>query len=172
MCEDAPVDDLESWFDKGVTDGLPVVPPSRARVERMLAASARAREDLVGEVPPNYGRATVEKVATNAVMAGCRPEYMPVLIALIEAMCDPQYGVEHSGNTPGGDTLIILTGLTMSPTVDTAFPWLLTLFGGRQAARTSRSAMAPLAPEKSQTAACPSRVSAFDKPPDALTPAR
>jgi hypothetical protein len=56
----APVDDLEIWFDKGVTDGLPVIPPSRARVERMLAASARARDHLVGEVAPNYGRATVE----------------------------------------------------------------------------------------------------------------
>ena len=51
----APVDDLEVWFDKGVTDGLPVSPPSRARVERMLAASARARDHLVGEVAPNYG---------------------------------------------------------------------------------------------------------------------
>ena len=46
----------------------------------------------------------------NGVMAGCRPEYMPILVALIEAMCDPQYGVEHSGNTPGADTLIILNG--------------------------------------------------------------
>jgi len=52
----------------------------------------------------------VWNVAVNGVMAGCRPEYMPVLVALIEAMADPKYAVEHSGNTPGGDTLIILNG--------------------------------------------------------------
>ena len=89
----APVDDLEIWFDKGVTDGLPVIPPSRARVERMLAASARARDDLVGEVAPNYGRATVEKIAINAVMAGCRPEYFPVVLAAVEAACDPSFNL-------------------------------------------------------------------------------
>jgi hypothetical protein len=111
LCEDAPVDDLESWFDKGVTDGLPVVPPSRARVERMLAASARAREDLVGEVPPNYGRATVEKVATNAVMAGCRPEYFPVVLAAVEAACDPSFNLHGvSTSTHFSGPLVVVHG--------------------------------------------------------------
>ena len=50
------------------------------------------------------------KVAVNGVMAGCRPEYMPILVALVEAMADPRYGVEHSGNTPGAETLIVLNG--------------------------------------------------------------
>ena len=59
---------------------------------------------------PDKRAATVWSIAVNGVMAGCRPEYMPILVALIEAMCDPEYGVEHSGNTPGGDTLIILNG--------------------------------------------------------------
>jgi hypothetical protein len=107
----APVDDLEIWFDKGVTDGLPVIPPSRARVERMLAASARARDHLVGEVPPNYGRATVEKIAINAVMAGCRPEYLPVVLAAVEAMCDERFcllGV--SGTTDAVAPLVIVNG--------------------------------------------------------------
>ena len=89
----SPVDDLEIWFDKGVTDGLPVIPPSRERVERMLAAISRDRHDLVGEVAPNYGRATVEKVAINAVMAGCRPEYLPVVLAAVEAACDPSFNL-------------------------------------------------------------------------------
>ena len=75
------MDDIEIWFDKGVTDGLPVVPPTRERVTLMLAGTARDRAELVGEVAPNYGRATVEKVAVNAVMAGCRPDYLPVVIA-------------------------------------------------------------------------------------------
>jgi hypothetical protein len=111
LCEDAPVDDLEIWFDKGVTDGLPVVPPSRARVEQMLAASARARADLVGEVAPNYGRATVEKVAINAVMAGCRPEYFPVVLAAVEAACDPSFNLHGvSTSTHFSGPLIIAHG--------------------------------------------------------------
>ena len=59
---------------------------------------------------PDKRRATVWNVAVNGVMAGCRPEYMPILVALVEAMADPRYGVEHSGNTPGAETLIILNG--------------------------------------------------------------
>ena len=71
------MDDFESWFDKGVTDGLPVVPPTRERVERMLAGTRRDRGELAGKMPPNYGRATVERLAVNAVMAGCRPSICP-----------------------------------------------------------------------------------------------
>jgi hypothetical protein len=107
----APVDDLEIWFDKGVTDGLPVVPPSRARVERMLAASSRARDDLVGEVAPNYGRATVLKVAINAVMAGCRPEYFPVVLAAVEAACDASFNLHGvSTSTHFSGPLIVVHG--------------------------------------------------------------
>ena len=107
----APVDDLEIWFDKGVTDGLPVIPPSRARVERMLAASARPRDRLVGEVAPNYGRATVEKIAINAVMAGCRPEYFPVVLAAVEAACDPSFNLHGvSTSTHFSGPLIVVHG--------------------------------------------------------------
>jgi len=107
----APVDDLEIWFDKGVTDGLPVIPPSRARVERMLAASARAHDHLVGEVAPNYGRATVEKIAINAVMAGCRPEYFPVVLAAVEAACDPSFNLHGvSTSTHFSSPLIVVHG--------------------------------------------------------------
>jgi hypothetical protein len=87
------VDDLEVWFDKGVTDGLPVIPPSRERVTRMLAGTTRDPQDLVGDVAPNYGRATVEKVAINAVMAGCRPEYLPVVLACVEAACTDEFNM-------------------------------------------------------------------------------
>jgi len=107
----APVDDLEIWFDKGVTDGLPVIPPSRARVERMLAAGARAHDHLVGEVAPNYGRATVEKIAINAVMAGCRPEYFPVVLAAVEAACDPSFNLHGvSTSTHFSSPLIVVHG--------------------------------------------------------------
>jgi hypothetical protein len=104
-------DDLEVWFERGVTDGLPVVPPTRERVDRMLAASGRPRETLVAEVPPNFGRATVEKLAVNAVMAGCRPDYFPVLLAVVEAACDPAFNLHgQSGTTNATSPLIIING--------------------------------------------------------------
>ena len=104
-------DEIETWFERGVTDGLPVVPPTRARVDAMLAATRRARTELVGEVPPNFGRATLEKLAVNAVMAGCRPEYFPVVIAVVEAACDPAFNLHgQSGTTNAASPLIILNG--------------------------------------------------------------
>ena len=113
--EGASVADLltrsyEHAYEQGWTDGLPIIPATPEAVAKFVAASGRKADELIALLPPRKGRATVEVIAVNAIMAGCRPEYMPVLIALIEAMCDPKYGVEHSGNTPGGDTLIILNG--------------------------------------------------------------
>jgi hypothetical protein len=87
------MDEFEVWFEKGVTDGLPVIPPTRERVERMLGGSRRDRAEVLGEMPPNYGRLTVEKAAINAVMAGCRPDYLPVVIAAAEAACDPLFNL-------------------------------------------------------------------------------
>lgn len=92
------------------SEGLPIVPPTHERVERFLKRTSRAPDDVLGIMLPDRRAATVLSVAVNGVMAGCRPEYMPVLVALVEAMADPGYGVEHSGNTPGSDTLIILNG--------------------------------------------------------------
>ena len=104
-------DDVEVWFERGVTDGLPVVPPSRTRVDAMLATTRRPREQLVAEVPPNYGRATVEKLAVNAVMAGCRADYFPVVLAVVEAACDPAFNLHgQSGTTNAASPLIILNG--------------------------------------------------------------
>ena len=108
---DADSDAIESLFARGVTDGLPVVPPSRDRVERAIAASGREGGELIALVPPNYGRATAEKIAINAVMAGCRPEYMPVVIAAVEAMCDEAFdlhGVSATTNAPA--PLVIVNG--------------------------------------------------------------
>ena len=66
-------------YARGVTDGLPGRSAHPSAVERAIAASGRAADELIALVPPNYGRATVEKIAINAVMAGCRPEYLPVV---------------------------------------------------------------------------------------------
>jgi hypothetical protein len=84
-----PDDPIEQLFERGVTDGLPAVPPTRERVERMLdGAPGRTRAELIGTLGPCYGEATVERVAVNAVMAGCTPAYFPVVLAGVEALCD------------------------------------------------------------------------------------
>ena len=104
-------DEFELFFERGVTDGLPVVPPTRARVERMLQATRRAPEVLIGELPPNYGRVTVEKVAINAVMAGCRPEYLPVVLAVAECACEPAFNLHGVATSTHFSTpLIVVNG--------------------------------------------------------------
>jgi hypothetical protein len=104
-------DAIEALFARGVTDGLPVVPPTPARVQAAVRASGRDGRELIGEVAPQMGRATVEKIAINAVMAGCRPEYMPVVIAAVEAICDPAFAlVGVSGTTDAVAPLIVVNG--------------------------------------------------------------
>lgn len=78
-------DEIEACFDRGWSDGLPVVPPTRERVLRMLSGTRRAADEVVGTVPPDLNDCTIEKIAINAVMAGCKSEYMPVVIAAVEA---------------------------------------------------------------------------------------
>ena len=84
-------DPLEACFERGWTDGLPVVPPTPERILRMLGGTPRAPDEVVGAVPPDYAECTVEKVAINAVLAGCKPEYMPVALAALEAALDPDF---------------------------------------------------------------------------------
>ncbi|MEE2635726.1 MAG: TlpA disulfide reductase family protein [Acidobacteriota bacterium] len=90
-----PVDDdpFEFMTSQGLDDGLPVVPPTEDRVLRMLDGTTRSPSDVVAHVPPNLAPATVEKVAINAVMAGCRPEYLPVVIAAAEAACTDEFNL-------------------------------------------------------------------------------
>ncbi|MEC8820426.1 MAG: thioredoxin, partial [Pseudomonadota bacterium] len=71
-------DDIEACFDQDWSDGLPVVPPTQVRLMRMLAGTHRDPQEYIGDVPPDYGRCTIEKIALNAVLAGCRPENLPV----------------------------------------------------------------------------------------------
>jgi hypothetical protein len=86
-------DDFEAMWDRGWTDGLPVVPPTEARVLRMLGGTARSPHEHVAVVPPNLVAVTVEKVAINAVMAGCRPEHLPVVLAAVEAACTDEFNM-------------------------------------------------------------------------------
>ena len=104
-------DALNDYFYRNEwSDGLPIVPPTRRRIEQFLSFTDYAPDKVLGILLPDSRAATVWSVAVNGVMAGCKPQYMPVLVAMIEAMADSYYGVEHSGNTPGGETLIIVNG--------------------------------------------------------------
>jgi hypothetical protein len=76
------------------TDGLPIVPPTEARVARMLAATALAPDTLIARLAPAFGEATVERIAVNAVMAGCDPEYLPLLITVVHAVNEPQFNLQ------------------------------------------------------------------------------
>ena len=87
------VDAIAACQERGWTDGLPVVPPTGERVLAMLDGTPRAPGDIVGVIPPDRIACTVEKVAINAVMAGCRPEYMPVVLTAIEAALEPNFGL-------------------------------------------------------------------------------
>src|SRR5258705_5542386 len=104
-------DPIEALFARGVTAGLPGVPPAAGGVAAGGAARGRGADELVAEMPPRFGRATVQKIAINAVMAGCRPEYLPVVLAAVEAMCDERFcllGV--SGTTDAVAPLVIVNG--------------------------------------------------------------
>jgi hypothetical protein len=86
-------DEMEAMFDRGWSDGLPVVPPTVPRVLRMLDGTDRHPDEVVAVVPPDLVPCTVEKVAVNAVMAGCRPEYLPVVLAAVEAACTDEFNM-------------------------------------------------------------------------------
>ena len=90
---DDGVDPIETCYERGWSDGLPVVPPTRERVLAMLKGTTRAPQDVIGQIPPDYADCTVEKAAINAVLAGCKPEYFPVVIAAIEAAVVPDFGL-------------------------------------------------------------------------------
>lgn len=84
----------ELYMERGWTDGLPIVPPTDERVGEFLRWTDRARRDLVAVLPPRQGEATIERLAINAVMAGCRPEYFPVLVAAVESVADPAFNLD------------------------------------------------------------------------------
>ena len=86
-------DEWEAMWDRGWSDGLPVVPPTEARVIRMLEGTTRDPSEVVAVVPPSLVECTVEKVAVNAVMAGCAPEHLPVVIAALEAVCTDEFNM-------------------------------------------------------------------------------
>jgi hypothetical protein len=86
-------DPQEAMFDRGWSDGLPLVPPTAERVAAMLAGTSLAADEVVANVAPDLADCTVEKAAVNAVMAGCRPEYFPVVLAALTAVCNDTFNM-------------------------------------------------------------------------------
>jgi hypothetical protein len=99
------------YIEKGWSDGLPIIPPTEPALEKMLSGTKREPSEVLAKIPPSWGEATIEKVAINAVMAGCLPEYMPVIITAVEAMCDEKFRLgEIQPTTHPVAPLIIVNG--------------------------------------------------------------
>lgn len=103
--------EIEDIFEnEGWTDGLPIIPPTLKAVESFLANCPREPDEVLGVLPPLNCEATIWNVAVNGVMAGCRSEYMPLLVAIVEAILDPVFRLEDAGSTPGWEPLVIVSG--------------------------------------------------------------
>ncbi|HUZ84515.1 MAG TPA: hypothetical protein VMU66_07465 [Gaiellales bacterium] len=152
------LDEMEDMFERGFTDGLPVVPPTPERVEAMLAG--RDREASLGTVPPAHAEATLERIAACAVLAGCRPEHLPVVIAAVEAALEPTFNAHGIGvttqpagtlvivNGPARETLMLNSGMgALGPgtranaTIGRALRLVLTLTGGARPGGLDRSTL-------------------------------
>ena len=106
----APLEDeVEALFERGWTDGLPVVPPTEARVLRMLSGTTRRPDEVVAVVPPDLVPCTVEKAAVNAVLAGCRPDCLPVVIAALQAACTDEFNMHGvlATTMPVGPVIVV-----------------------------------------------------------------
>ena len=120
-------DDIEEinrlYRERRWSDGLPIIPPTQERVERMLKHTKRGRDEIVARVAPGYGAATVERIAINAVMAGCDPEYLPVLIAATEAVADPAFNLQgiQATTNPVAVWLVLNGPISRTLNVNAAF---------------------------------------------------
>ena len=105
------VEAIEFYFEQGLTDGLPVVPPTPDMVARFLDAIGKAPGDVLGTIPTRKREITAEKVAINAIMAGCKPEYMPVVATAISAMCEEKFNLHGtSASTAGTGHMVLVHG--------------------------------------------------------------
>src|SRR6266542_125511 len=99
---------IEAYFAAGYTDGLPVVPPTEKSIAAALAAAGLRAEEPLGEIPSRNTRVTAEKAAINAVMAGCRPEYFPVVVAAIRGLCRPEFAYHGPASSTGGSAMVLI----------------------------------------------------------------
>jgi hypothetical protein len=112
-----PLEAIEAYFENGWTDGLPVVPPTEAAVRRFIERAGREPQEVLLTVSETGRQCTVEAAAINAVMAGCKPEYFPVVVAALEGWADPRWGLGDRNyfyisiaSTGGSGQLLIVNG--------------------------------------------------------------
>ena len=104
-------DEMEAMYARGWSDGLPIAAPTEKRVLEMLEGTTRAPDDAVAVVPPDLVECSVEKVAINAVMAGCKPEYLPVVLAAVEAACTDRFNMHGViATTMGVGPIVVVNG--------------------------------------------------------------
>jgi peroxiredoxin len=132
-------DVFEFMFERGLTDGLPVVPPTPERVMWMLTGTRRDPRDVIAVVPPNLAPVTVEKVAVNAVMAGCKPEYLPVVIAALEAVCTDEFNIHGIMSTTWGATPVIVVNGPIRRRLDMNMGMMALGYGTRSNATIGRA---------------------------------
>ena len=102
---------VEEYMKRGWTDGLPIIPPTPDLVAEFLDAAGRSPSDILGTEPTKGRVITAEKVAVNSVMAGCKPEYFKIVLAAVEAMCDPQFNLHAvTASTQGSAVLAVVNG--------------------------------------------------------------
>jgi hypothetical protein len=111
-------DAMEFCFQQGWTDGLPVVPPTEERVRAMLEATGLDPKEEIGYIAHRAVSITAEKVAINAVMAGCRPEYLPVVVAAVEGIADPAWSYHGPGTSTGGAGVLMIVNGPIAPQLD------------------------------------------------------
>jgi hypothetical protein len=99
---------IEAYYDAGWTDGLPVVPPSEHSIAAMLAGAGLEGHECLGEIPGRNVTVIADKAATNAVMAGCRPEYMPVVVAAVRSLCEPAFAYHGPASSTGGSAMVLV----------------------------------------------------------------
>src|SRR5499433_3015377 len=99
---------IEAYYDAGWTDGLPVVPPSDASIAATLAAAGLRGDEILGEIAGRNTEVIAEKAAINAVMAGCRPEYMPVVVAAVRSLCAPEFAYHGPASSTGGSAMALI----------------------------------------------------------------
>ena len=115
---DSALEAIERCDELGWTDGLPVVPPTEQRVKEFIERSGRPSDEVVGELPERRREITVDKVAANAVMAGCLPEYMPVVLAATEAMLEPIFNLVGPSSSMGGSAILSIVNGPIAKELD------------------------------------------------------
>jgi hypothetical protein len=137
------VDTLEGFtefaYEQGWTDGLPVFPPTRAVVQRMLDYVGREPGEVLGTVFPGDGEATIENIAANCAMAGCLPEYVPVVIAAVQCIVDPTLLITTTQSTGSGSVFAVVSGPAVEKLGFHTREWIFGPNGGRANATIGRA---------------------------------